>query len=174
MPAECLHHLQGKFINDPQVLLEAAQLAGVQGAEGYLSSDAGRSEVLCALVTAHCIWWASSACLAPRDEIWWAHVACEHPLRELEQACSPQLLLPASPHMWRRSRSFSVQLTSPWNLRACLLQVLQDIQERAHGITGVPNFTINGQYVLSGAQVGSGCLLLASWPLMPSGMPSGS
>eukprot|EP00891_Asterochloris_glomerata_P008434 jgi/Astpho2/8434/Aster-07621 len=65
---------QGKFINDPQVLLEAAQQAGVEGAEEYLKSDAGRSEVL------------------------------------------------------------------------------QEIRERAHGITGVPNFTINGQYVLSGAQ----------------------
>lgn len=41
------HYLQGKFINDPQVLLEAAQQAGVEGAEEYLKSDAGRSEVQC-------------------------------------------------------------------------------------------------------------------------------
>ena len=45
------------------------------------------------------------------------------------------------------------------------------LQHRAHGITGVPNFTINGQYVLSGAQVGSGCSLPAPWPLLLSGTP---
>ena len=63
---------------------------------------------------------------------------------------------------------------SQLSLRVCLLQVLQEIRERAHGITGVPNFTINGQYVLSGAQVGCGCPLLASRPLLLFVILSGS
>ena len=72
------------------------------------------------------------------------------------------------------SGSAVCQLAIPVAFCACLLQVLQEIQERAHGITGVPNFTINGQYVLSGAQVGSGCSLPAPWPLLLSGTPSSS
>ena len=60
------------------------------------------------------------------------------------------------------------------HLHESLVQVLQEIQERAHGITGVPNFTINGQYVLSGAQVGCGCPLLASRPLLLFVILSGS
>ena len=80
-----MHHLQGKFINDPQVLLEAARQAGVEGAEEYLKSDAGRSEVRCRSTAAG--WHTLLAWLL--EKVWWAQLACVDATRGLDKAGQP-------------------------------------------------------------------------------------